>query len=524
MKSLTKLSYALRSWEFLIFSLSYVFRQLCYHYADPVVLPNIPSLYVSALTDHFADYVWFHSLKPPLSIIIHKLLLPFSSLLVNPYLNFVFVINSLGMVILYNIMKLMKVSKWLSVPLILLVSFGYVPFEFNSVGVHYDEYTFILVCIFIYSLVSSLLHPPLNIPWKLSISSTLLVLQQPVYPFIVGAALLLSYICVFRYSNKNWVKSFVCTASLPLIAILILMLKAYMATGVLSTGTLGGSSLMTFVYSSNEWSADKVRRLAVEAGAPEWYLWCFDHNVPYKAQDGTSEHSWIALSKAYGICFDWSEGNPKFWPFNFEPFLKNLRDLKAPESVLNAVTQDLEDMTLNQYRMMGIAPEYTPRWMSHYGKISTQIYKHFLRNYPDEFFNGVRFNTYRLFLTGIVYLNDFSFLKKDSLKAQILSNVTLATNFFNRQLYDFFKVLLFVISFLVIFPGMKTRISNYIHPRELIVAWFICIIIVLLILPFTTAIAVENNRHFRQLIPYLLILTCWSLQQIVNFSQKLKLR
>jgi hypothetical protein len=149
------------------------------------------------------------------------------------------------------------------------------------------------------------------------------------------------------------------------------------------TSNKAGPAMMMVVQRAYGYDAAKVRQLAKESGAPDWYIWTYDHATPgYDSSTGKPAEGWMNLAQAFGICFYSDSGKGKGpWQFYFDPLIHYLEQ-NGPQNILPAVKADAEDAVSKPYRFAGFAPELSPRWIGVYGQVSQQIFYSAIKKNP----------------------------------------------------------------------------------------------------------------------------------------------
>ena len=154
---------------------------------------------------------------------------------------------------------------------------------------------------------------------------------------------------------------------------------------------------MMFVQSALESQPASVRQVVLESGAPSWYLWCYDHpSLPTGVLPGTL---WDRLAPAFGICMPWGAapniaGKP--WPFEFDGLIRELETARRPD-LAAWVARDQSDSLSRQYLFMGHSPELSPRWIAIYGQQSQRVGLHLLRTRPGLYYQTMRKHHNQLF-------------------------------------------------------------------------------------------------------------------------------
>jgi len=365
--------------------------------ADPVLTPSYPH----SLREHFGEYLWYTSLQPPLTYLLHAIpvwiLGPDGNtswrgfLLLNAFCG----VSATGL--LFAAFRRSSVAPTLAVVLALMLSVALVPHEVwrsNYSTDHHDHFPPVLMALFLWRLVV-MLQQGLNrrTGATLGFAGMLLVLQLPaasyVIPVTVAAAVVIEWL---RHRTTAIWQGAALLLGLPAAGIALLVVHNFQATGVPAPGTKGGAAIMMFVQSALDDKPDAVRALVVESGAPEWYLWCYDRPQITPLPPGSNPAAYLALAQAFGNCSPLSgpvgqAGTP--WPFDFAPLQTQLAAM-GETRLAGVVAQDQFDAINRQYLLQGGSPELSARWIAAYGQESQRVALHLARSRPDVYWAALR--------------------------------------------------------------------------------------------------------------------------------------
>ena len=347
-------------------------------------------LFYSALSDHFSEYIRFTSQIPPATFLINGAVIFFfgikTALHIRAFLLLIFVLDIFAVNLLYRSAKKMGSNEGLSFVIMLLFSTALVPFELWRTGMHYDHYTVFFTAFFAWSLVKLIKE---ETKWQssllVSIAGALLVSQSAANSVVVPASLLLILFFI-HIPKKQYIKFFSAgfvVLLLPLITLIIISRKNQSAGNESLTSNKGGPAMMMVVQKAYQYDTVKVRSAIKSSGAPEWYLWTYDHaTIPINPLTGRGYEGWLNLSQAFGICFnDTPSVKNAPWSFNFHPLLNHLRESKL-SALVKSVEADSAIAVSKPWLFAGYSPELAPGWIGIYGDISKKIFFHTIEQNP----------------------------------------------------------------------------------------------------------------------------------------------
>jgi len=346
-----------------------------------------------------------------------------------------------------------------------------------------------------------------------SVAGALLVSQSAVNSAVVPASILV--ILLFLYVPKKRYRKLgiglLTTLFLPLF-LLVLISKKNQRVGQESlTSNKGGPAMMMVVQRAYNYDVEKVRSLMKETGAPEWYLWTYDHaTVPIDPVTQKQYSGWINLAQAFGICFfDTPNADNAPWSFNFQPLLNHLRQ-NGPVELLRSVEADSADAISRSYRFAGYSPELSPRWIGIYGEFSKKIFFQSIIKNPLGMLKafvaqqGV-FAVYGPLFPYNTTRNKSSFLAHSGLRT-LADKIPLDPLFILATLV--FAIVAWITYAVVLFnvPLIIWRFFSRKRSGDKNVFLLLSIPVLLLSIVFSCLVGGENDRYFMQVTPYIVIL------------------
>lgn len=369
----------------------------------PDEVPPLVS-YPRALYENFWSYIWNVSLIPPLNFVLDaipvSLLGPDRNAAWHGYLWLEFILDLAATALVFAAVRRLRAHAVIAWLVALGFSVALLPFELwrsNYNMSHYDHYTPVLASFLAFGCVGLVVN---GHTWRNVLATgaagLLLVLQMSAATYVVPAVFALIAVIDLTGCGRtglNWRKAAVLLLW-PIAGVSALLLKNVATSGIAAPSTKGGPAMMMFVQRALGYDPVAVRKLAVESGAPEWYLWAYDRPVIPPGLSPENQIAWLHLSRAFGICMPWTgnaSADEQPWPFNFDQLLTQLRS-SAPPEVAGWVEKDRYDSLHRHYLATGSSPELSPRWIGLYGKHSLKVGAYLFKTQPMLYLNTMRSN------------------------------------------------------------------------------------------------------------------------------------
>ena len=266
-------------------------------------------LFFSAMTENFKDYFYFTTQIPPSTYLINAAVLFVfgikTALHIRAFLLLVSLMNIVAVVLLFKTLLKYSVNATAAFAILALFSSILLPFELWKEGMHYDHYTIFFTSLFVWSLAELIKEEDTisNQLW-VAVAGGLLVSQSAVNSAVVPFSIILIVLFLFipKKKYRSLLSCFILTISLPIL-VLFLISKKNLSVGQESlTSNKGGPAMMMVVQRAYNYDVKAVRSLMRESGAPNWYLWTYDHaTIPTDPKTGKGYEHWINLAQAFGI-------------------------------------------------------------------------------------------------------------------------------------------------------------------------------------------------------------------------------
>lgn len=501
--------------------------------ADLNKYQNSGPLYYSALTEHFADYLAFSTNIPPGTFIVHAAVLNIVDLetatSARIFLMLVSILDVIGIVLLFRSALRIGANKKLAFIISCIFSIALVSFEIWRDGMHYDHLTFVLTSLFAWSLVKTIQDESnlLNALW-VGVAAALLVSQSAANAAIAPFSIVLVFALLYlpRKQFRKMLAALAIGISLPLLVMILIGRKNSAEANESLTSNKAGPAMMMVVQRAYGYDVAAVRSLMQRSGAPEWYLWTYDHATPSVDYETLQPFTaTIPLSQAFGICF-FARQATGYWNFDFNPLIDYL-SANGPKELLPVVKADAADAADRPFRFSGFSSELSPRWIGVYGSVSKKIYFKALRDNPLGMLKAFAKQQSVFGICGPLFMYNVSqskpnFLARGALrtmKEKLPLHVLIepaALVFAGIALFVYILSLGAIPFALIRSAKNKSRRLFYLqHPFLLLSIPVVCIAVV-----YSCLVGGENDRYFMQATPYILIMACYLTVMFKRYIRK----
>lgn len=486
------------------------------HTAKGQLVSENLSLFMNTLRDHLGEYLWFSTHKPPLTYLLHAVVVRlFDNQTIhdhNIFLILVYGWDILAAMCLYRAATLLGCSSILSAIVITIQSLAFISLEQWWGGFHYDHHTQFFTALFVLMASTFLTRPTKR--WSvaaLSVSAALLVAQSTVNAAVMVMTVTAMLVAVairdqwsFRVTTRRLIAGLVA----PLLMLGGLVFKNYLVASVPATSNLGGMATIMVVSQAGYLTVDQLRQHVVDANVPSWYLWCFDNATSPLDPNGVPYTGWELHARESGICYPWTEMNSNQWPHDFRPLRDHLS--KTGETTLaTIVDKDIADSMKRRYLFSGYSPNSSARWIAQYGAVSLQVYRHFVFNHPVAYLKVVR-QLNQAFLAGASYPEllkgpDDAFRVEMAHMKDMFAPIGRAYRYL--MWFGFWLIIAgwgYLLSVIVANHVFQNRHRYSISNWAIGFATFSLPAIALTII-FSSVVGGENHRYFYQITPYLLM-------------------
>lgn len=480
---------------------------------------NSGPLYVSALTEHFGDYIRFTTNIPPATFFVHAFVLNLidakAAITGRAFVWLVGALDIISVALLYVSALRLGARRTVTFVVMALFSVALVSFELWRDGMHYDHLTLFFTSLFVWALLRWWMDRD---RWSkllvLSVTAALLVSQSAanaaVAPFTMIVAFSLAFLPVGQW--KKWMMAIGIGLSLPLFVLILVGKKNSSEAQESLTSNKAGPAMMMVVQRSYDYDVAKVRTAIQQAGAPDWYLWTYDHaNVPFDPVSGKPYHEVLPLAQAFGQCF-FSPRKDNAWMFDFKP-LEQYLAVNDPDHLLPLVQADAADAAVRPYRFAGFSPELSPRWIGVYGNVSKKIFFKTLRSNPVGMFKAFAKQQSVFGICGPLFMYNVSQSERNFLARSALRTLRqpLPLGFVIETatlLFAAVALLVYLLAWLIIPYAMvqSVRVKGWLqrpHSFLLLSIPVVCIAAV-----YSCLVGGENDRYFMQATPYVAVLAC----------------
>ena len=363
--------------------LSMLFLHLYFWKDVPSVIGTYYLSYFDTLQNHFWEYIFSTTLKPPLTYIIQNIVINIFGIesIQNDFIfqKVVIFLDLVGLCALFVSMRIARINTYIAAAAAIGFSAYLMPLEFWRQGLHYDHFSFFLNALFILGIALFARKVSVFSGIVLSVSGTLLLLQNTVFSLVVPATIVLTvfFVVVLRRTLVSGIVIATMLLMLPVSTTLAISYKNYLAAGIFAPSNLGGPALMLVSMASVGYDTERLRPLLDEAGVPGWYTWCYDNAV----WDPAWGPMGAVNARSFGHCGEFIPFGEPGWLIDLSELRKVLVDLNA-ETAIASVDGDIEIMAERPYLLLGYAPELSLRWTDTYGKVSAKFFMYDLLHSP----------------------------------------------------------------------------------------------------------------------------------------------
>jgi len=271
--------------EFVLLLISVALRLYIYAALPPASVPSGVS-YPDSLRHHLAEYLWRNTLIPPMTYALHAIPVFLLGIERNAgihgFLLLTFCLDLLAVFLVYRAIVLVGGTRPGALVLSLLYSAALIPFEIwrsNYPTDHYDHHTILFASLFIFSCLRVSISPDRRHVFLVCLASTLFILQSSLAAYLVPLTLLVLVACTFASARERDARLYrrLCVIVLiPISVVLLLRIHESRMRGTEGSGARSSAAWLMFVQKALNYDTARVRQLATEIEAPQWYLWCYD--------------------------------------------------------------------------------------------------------------------------------------------------------------------------------------------------------------------------------------------------------
>ncbi|MEO5373905.1 MAG: hypothetical protein H7840_06440 [Alphaproteobacteria bacterium] len=335
------------------------------------------TVYLDVLRHHLWENLAYSPRKPPLFELVHapvawlfgdETIARYRLLTVE-----LFLLDGAAMALLAA--AAMRLRAWppLAFAVMTLYSLCLMPLELNAT--HYDRPLPFFAGLFLLALarvVASRGERGLGETGMVAVSvaGALLIAQSTVASLLVPLLVVIAVVMAGPpFSFRRLAGRLALGLALPGVMLGVLVAKTHAVSGIAATANGAGHTHILFVMNMYDWKRDRVRQAAVEAGAPAWYLWCYDNPVRV---DDTPD---MMYARSLGSCGVDRWGDPR--GADMTALLAAMVGLG--DDRMAAVVR--EDMAIAAERPHVLPPfgTWASRWFAEYSRQNTRIAAHVFR-------------------------------------------------------------------------------------------------------------------------------------------------
>lgn len=352
--------------------------RLAFHSVLPHGLPfdEWAVAYLDGLREHFLPYMAYTPRKPPLFSVLHApLAWLFDTATIERFRMLsveLWVFDAAAMALLFAVAVGLGAPRPLAFLVLVAYSACLMPLELFEIS--YDAHYVFFISLFLYAGLAAFRAPSARRFLLLGGGGALLVAQSTVSSLLVPAMIAVVAGIAPGLGWRAKARRLGLALVLPVAMVALLVGKNYGHSGLAATANGAGHTHILYVMLMNDWDVERTRKVLVEAGVPDWYLWCYDNPVPMDKSPGAIyARSWAhcgvrPLSGTAG--YDMTE----------------LRDRMAGmgEHRLAALVQTDIDMMATRPWMAAPFGYTATHFFAEFSKVNVAVGRHVFRHHPAE--------------------------------------------------------------------------------------------------------------------------------------------
>jgi hypothetical protein len=360
-------------------------------------------LRMQTLDRRFLEYFFYNIEKPPLCVLYDFALVKIfgiDGVLHTPAAIYcTSALSFAAALLIYAAARRFDAHPWFAALAAYVFGLGMIPFDYWRPAIHYDQPTIFLAALFVYVMARFATAQSTRNALLLGIVSAIYVLQSSIIALVAPvtiAALMMALWSCGTMPLRRLLPISLAAISLPVLAVVGMAVKNYIAWGVTAPATNGGAAhmMMASRIAGDTGDAPKVLSNAMDAiGAPAWYRWCHENAIALKdPKTGQPYPGWDFMARTHGFCFELNPFGSAAWPTDFEPLLGYLRRSNADPKILASVERQAEIARTRQYLYSGYNPENTLPWVAQYGEFSSRVLLYLIWRHPGVFLKSFKSN------------------------------------------------------------------------------------------------------------------------------------
>jgi hypothetical protein len=515
---------------FLLFSISLLTRLFLF---SKIPTTSISAEYSDALSNHFWEYFWNDSYKPPLNTLIFATLNIFTS---KNLIIFTLIFDSIAIQLLYSACIRFTKKPLFSFAILSLYSVTIFPFEFWREGTYWDHYSTILIANLIYWLSKIRKDHSTKTLLLTSLSGGLLISQSTVNVAIIPIYFLILVIILFlpKKDIKTLISSYAKLLLFPILVTLFCLTKNYMSYGIFATSILGGEGLILTTTRMFDQKVhpdiDMYKKEILKTRPPDWWMWCWEWGTKNYADSNASTYYGNT-----GYCYRFIERPSHCTPstsktIDFSPILNYLKK-NGPQEVLKAVEKSQYETCYKPWLNMPSNLEFRHKFRGPHSEATVKVAKGIIQNNLSTYLKStLRLHTVHGVLgprLQMIWVNSpkigpWELIHKLGryLQSKTYKRLLKAHEYIMSFSYITAWLIFVVFSFNALYLFLKRtgfyESLNYLKVRFGKLLFFMPPVFGNAFL-FTMAVGGENHRYFFQSTPYLIVFFIILISQLQNY-------
>ena len=447
------------------------------------IIYNNNYLYIEGIKNHFFEYLNFYHVKPPINLILDKLIILLSSNLSYYKFLSISILNSISVTILFIILK-SKINKYLLFVLCLILSLGIMIYENWRMGLHHDHIKLFIIVLYLFVL-HRFLNKKSNILSKFDIiiifiSSILISLSTSTSLFYF-ITITIFILIKFRKINIGILYFHL----LGLLFSIFFSFKVYNQTNYFTQSTVLGQNILQLVYTATDSHNSVEFKKIINNNSnlfPEWWINSFNVSIN---QDIKNKNIFPIMA-IYGL------GNRD-----------SIKIKISNVNILETLTKDNYLENNKPWILQSEVNESSSLFATKYNKASSSSIFILLKEHKLKLLKTL-IKSNQLFLMGPLF-----FTKKNIYEPQLIkinrNIILISTLLFFILLFGYFEIIINLIFSKIIFRDVLLLI--YIIINGIFLNFFTCC---------------ENLRFFVPFTPIFFIYGCEFIQKSIDKINKPK--
>lgn len=364
----------------LLFSL--LARALFYRHLPPGAPLDAEHLaYFDALRHHLVEYLAYTPRKPPLFSLFHApvaWLFGDEAIAAHRLITVeLFVLDSVAAALF--VATATTLGAWAPLAAVVVGGYSLCLMPLELMAINYDRPLLFCLGLFLFALARTVRSGGAGSLWAVALAGMLLIAQSTIASVLVPVTVVPVLAAAYGLRPIGpFVRRVAICLGLPALMLGALVAKNLAVAGIAASANGAGHTHILFVMNMMDWKVPAIRALAVEAKAPAWYLWCYDHPVK---MDETPD---MVYARSLGLC------GVKLTPDLRDIDMTGLRDAMArlgDDRMVRVVEGDMRTLAEKPYLFAPFSL-WASRWFAEFSTENLRIARYVFARDPERWLNN----------------------------------------------------------------------------------------------------------------------------------------